>query len=164
MLLSCAAAAQVPPLATHDPTCAGHEGPRALVRVAGFKDYAGQLRVELYPATAEDFLAPGRKLVADGKIFRRIDVPTPVGPAEICLPLPELGSYAIAVLHDRDADGRLNPFSDGFGFPNNPRLGYKKPKVESVTIEAAADETLIPVILNYWNGFSARPLAASSDY
>jgi uncharacterized protein (DUF2141 family) len=160
-----AVSAQEPsPLATHDPLCTGHEGPRAIVEVTGFKDRTGQLRVELYPATAGDFLAPGRKLIAEGKTFVRIDIPMPQdGDASVCMPLPELGNYAMAILHDRNASGRLDPFSDGYGFPNNPRLGYKKPNVSVATIAAETPVTEILVRLNYWNGFSARPISSGEE-
>lgn len=152
------------PLAIHDPLCTGHEGPRARVDVTGFKDRNGQLRVELYPATAADFLAPGRKLIAEGKVFIRIDIPMPEeGDASVCMPLPQVGSYAMAILHDRNASGRLDPFSDGYGFPNNPRLGYKKPDVSAATFTAEAPVTDIRVRLNYWNGFSARPISSGEE-
>lgn len=149
-----------PSLSTHDPACpADHAGPSVLVRVTGFKDRAGQLRVELYPGTAEDFLSPGRALRAAGKVFQRIDIPTPPeGDGEVCVALPAPGIYAVAVLHDRNTDGRLNPFSDGYGFPNNPRLGYGKPDVADVAFTAGEGRLALDVVLNYWNGFSARPL------
>lgn len=165
LLAAAVAAAQEPgPLAIQDPLCTGHEGPRAIVEVSGFKDRTGRLRVELYPAAAEDFLAPGRKLVAEGKVFVRIDIPMPQEDnPSVCMPLPDVGKFAMAILHDRNASGRLDPFSDGYGFPNNPRLGYKKPDVSAATFTAAAPVTVIPVILNYWNGFSARPISAREE-
>lgn len=147
-------------LSTHDPFCpADYAGPSVLVRVDGFKDRAGQLRVELYPDDPEDFLAPGRALRAAGKVFQRIDIPTPAeGVAEVCVVLPHAGGFAMAVLHDRNTDGKLNPFSDGYGFPNNPRLGYSKPDVKAAAFAAGEERVTLDVILNYWNGLSARPL------
>jgi len=131
----------------------------AIVTVSGFKDRTGNVRVELYPATDEDFLAPGRKLREEGKIFQRIDLPTPVdGNAVVCVGLPAEGTYAIAVLHDRNASGKLDPFSDGFGFPNNPRLGFSKPAVSKAAFTAGAGQTRLDVVLNYWNGLAASPV------
>ena len=52
-------------------------GPAALVQTRGFKDRIGNLRVELYPAVDGDFLAPGSRLRSEGKVFQRIDMPTP---------------------------------------------------------------------------------------
>lgn len=134
-------------------------GPAVLVHVSGFKDRTGNLRVELYPAVEGEFLAPGSKLRAEGKVFQRIDNPTPEsGDAEVCVVPPATGSFAIAVLHDRNASGKLDAFSDGFGFPNNPRLGYGKPNAAAATFQAAEGVTRLEVVLNYWNGLSARPL------
>lgn len=133
-------------------------GPAVLVRVHGFKDRSGNVRVELYPATKEDFLASRRKLEAEGKVFKRFDVPTPAdGDARLCVELPDYGSYALSILHDRNASGKLDPFSDGFGFPNNPKLGMSKPDVEKATFTAFGKLNL-DIVLNYWSGFSAKPL------
>jgi uncharacterized protein (DUF2141 family) len=133
-------------------------GPSVLVRVHGFKDREGNVRVELYPATQEDFLASRRKLAAEGKVFKRIDVPTPSeGGARVCVELPDYGSYALSVLHDRNANSKLDPFSDGFGFPNNPKIGMNKPNVEKATFTSFGKMNL-DIVLNYWSGFSAKPL------
>ncbi len=133
-------------------------GPSVLVRVHGFKDRSGNVRVELYPATPDDFLASRTKLTEEGKVFKRIDVPTPADDdAHICVELPDFGSYALSVLHDRNASGKLDPFSDGFGFPNNPKLGMSKPDVEEATFTAFGKINL-DIVLNYWSGFSAKPL------
>lgn len=159
-----ATAAQAPlaaaSLSTHEAACPeDYTGPSVLVRVSGFKDRTGQLRVELYPDAPDDFLAPGRVLRAAGKVFQRIDIPTPPdGDGEVCVVLPQAGSFAIAVLHDRNTDGKLNPFSDGYGFPNNPRLGYSKPDVKAAAFTAGEERLVLDIVLNYWNGFSARPL------
>jgi uncharacterized protein (DUF2141 family) len=137
----------------------GAEGPAALVHVTGFKDRTGNLRVELYPAVEGDFLASRTKLESEGKVFQRIDNPTPQqGDADVCVVLPGPGPFAIAVLHDRNASGKLDAFSDGFGFPNNPRLGYGKPAASEATFNAGAGVTRLNIVLNYWNGLSARPL------
>ena len=138
---------------------AGTEGPAVLVHVTGFKDRAGNLRVELYPAVEGEFLAPRARLQVEGKIFQRIDVPMPQsGDAEVCVPVPATGPYAMAVLHDRNASGKLDAFNDGFGFPNNPRLGYGKPDAAEATFTAGAGVTRLDIVLNYWNGLAARPL------
>ena len=144
---------------TAGPCAAGTGEPEAIVHVSGFKDRSGNVRVELYPATDEDFLAPGSRLREQGKTFQRIDVPTPAeGDVFVCLVLPTEGAYAVAVLHDRNASGKLDPFSDGFGFPNNPRLGFSKPTVDKVKFTARSGQTRLDVVLNYWNGLAARPV------
>jgi uncharacterized protein (DUF2141 family) len=132
-------------------------GPSVLVRIHGFKDRKGNVRIELYPATPEDFLASRARLTAEGKVFKRIDVPTPAeGDARICVKLPDFGTYALSVLHDRNASSKLDPFSDGYGFPNNPKLGMSKPNVEKAAFTAFGKMNL-DIVLNYWSGFSAKP-------
>jgi len=168
LILMCCVAMAFPAMAQDGPAvlgtapeaCAdGAAGPAALVQVSGFKDRTGNLRVELYPAVEGEFLAPGSKLRAEGKVFQRIDNPTPQnGDAWVCIALPGEGPFAIAVLHDRNASGKLDAFNDGFGFPNNPRLGWGKPAAAEATFNAAAGVTRLDVVLNYWNGLSARPV------
>lgn len=160
VLVVAPALGQEAPLAVDRAACPDDwEGPTVTAVVTGFEDRKGRLRVELYPATPEDFLAPGRKLRAEGKVFERIDIEMPgEGDGRVCVPLPHPGPFALAVLHDRNADGKLNPFSDGFGFPNNPRLGFGKPDVADVTFVADAPTMKLTIVLNYWNGLAARPV------
>jgi uncharacterized protein (DUF2141 family) len=133
-------------------------GPALRVALIGLKDRSGVVRVELYPANDRDFLADDTVLIAAGKTFRRVDAPTPAsGPAELCIRAPAPGAYAVAVLHDRDGDGRFNPLHDGVGFPNNPRLGLAKPKAAQVSLKIGPAVTRANVVLNYWNGLSIGP-------
>ncbi len=156
-------AEEVPVLGTHPEACApAAEGAAVLVHVQGFKDRAGNVRVDLYPAVEGEFLAPRSRLQAEGKVTERIDVQTPADhDPDICVKLPGPGTYAIAVLHDRNTSGKLDAFSDGYGFPNNPRLGYGKPEAAAAAFTAGAGVTRLDIVLNYWNGFAARPLRAS---
>ncbi|MFN7175890.1 MAG: DUF2141 domain-containing protein [Thermaurantiacus sp.] len=126
-------------------------GPAVHVRVTGFRDRQGQLRVQVYRASEEEYLASGRYVA-------RVDTPmTAAGDMAVCVPLPSAGPHVVAVLHDRDASGRLNPWRDGVGFAGNPRLGLSKPPLPRVTVEVAGvhRET---VVLNYLRGLSVRPL------
>lgn len=134
--------------------------PNVMVRVHGLKDRQGRLRVELYSDKPDEFLASRKILQAEGKFFRRVDAE--IGEAEtpeVCAPLPAPGRYTMAVLHDRNANGKLNVFSDGFGFPNNPKLGMKKPNADKATFTANEGETTLDVVMNYWSGFGAKPIS-----
>lgn len=125
----------------------------ALVTITGFKDRQGNVRLQLYPDNNKDFLRSGKKLTAEGKVFRRVEAPTPeAGDAEICIKLPGPGRYALAALHDRNADGKLNVFSDGYGFPNNPKVGLGAPDVEKVAFSATAGVLNIAITLDYFGG------------
>lgn len=127
-------------------------GPAALVRVSGFKDRVGNLRVQLYSDREADFLERGKKL-------KRIEMPVRSADAmHVCVALPAAGRYTMVVLHDRDANGKLSVWSDGVGFSNNPRLGLGKPDVEKVIFAANGGVTTLDVVLNYRRGLSVRPV------
>src|SRR3546814_10684460 len=79
----------------------------------------------------------------------------------VCVPLPGPGTYALVVLHDRDANGRLSVWSDGVGFSRNPKLGLSKPDYSRVKVTLPSGTTDIDVLLNYRQGLSVRPLKAA---
>jgi uncharacterized protein (DUF2141 family) len=135
------------------PGCSPPDGGAAvMVEVAGFRDRQGQLRVQVYRARQEEYLASGRYVA-------RVDTSVgAAGPMQVCVPLEEPGPHVIAVLHDRDRSGRLNPFRDGVGFAGNPRLGLGKPPLDAVTVEVAGVYRT-SVVLNYLQGLSVRPIA-----
>jgi uncharacterized protein (DUF2141 family) len=94
-----------------------------------------------------------------GMMLARVQTPTPAVDTPVCLALPEPGRYAIAVLHDRDKDG-LDVFRDGYGFPGNPKLGLRKPPAEEAAVDVGLGVVRLDVVLNYWAGGEARPLAS----
>ncbi len=136
----------VPQACTH-----GASGPAALVTAHGFKDRRGNVRVAVYPANEEDFLA-------SGKYVQRLDTPvTPSGSMTICAPVPIAGPYIVAVLHDRDANGKFGAFHDGVGFSRNPKLGLAKPRISAVTVQIDG-VTEMSVELNYMHGLRPTPV------
>lgn len=129
----------------------GASGPAALVTVHGFKDRVGNLRIAIYPANEEDFLASGR-------FVQRLDTPvTPSGPMTVCAPVPSAGPHIVAALHDRDANGKFGAFRDGVGFSRNPRLGLAKPKISAVTVDLTG-VTEMSIELNYMHGLRPSPV------
>ena len=83
--------------------CRPGEGPAIAVEVAGLKDRTGELKLELYPGEEADFLKDDRVLIAAGKTFRRVTVPTPAtGPTTLCIRVPKPGRYALLLTHNRD--------------------------------------------------------------
>ena len=114
-----------------------------LVRVTGFRDRSGLVRVSTYAATPEAWLARG-------KFLRRIDMPVPTaGDVHVCVALAAPARLGVAVLHDRNGDHHANIFSDGGGFSNNPALGLSKPAVEQVAFAAGAGVTVVDIRLKY---------------
>lgn len=131
----------------------GETGPAFMVDVAGIKDRAGKLKLEVYPATDADFLADDNVLVMAGKTFRRVELPAPAdGSAKVCVRLPAPGRYAVTVLHDTDANRKFNWTRDGIGFSANPKLGWSKPAVGSVAVSAGGGLTPLRIVMNYRNG------------
>jgi uncharacterized protein (DUF2141 family) len=135
----------------------GESGPAFLVNVAGMKDRAGNLKVELYPANDADFLADDNILLNAGKTFRRVvlDVPES-GAVQACIRAPAAGTYALTVLHDRDMDRKFNlsrTTGDGIGFGANPvSQGPFKPKVAIARATVGAGPTPVTVHLLYRTG------------
>lgn len=90
-------------------------GPSTLVQISGVKAGTGKIRVQSYRATPSDWLVKGRWI-------SRIEVPARAGSMTVCVPLPEAGSYGIAVRHDVNGNGKTDLRSDGGGMSNNPSI------------------------------------------
>jgi uncharacterized protein (DUF2141 family) len=151
-----------PELGTREGRChVGETGPAVLVDALGLRDRRGLLRLELYPANDDDFLADDNVLLAAGKSFARVDVPPPAsGPARLCIRVPHPGTYALVLLHDRNANHRLDLSGDGIGFAGNPRLGWSRPRAARASVIAGKGMTRIEIRLNYRRGLAMRPLDA----
>jgi uncharacterized protein (DUF2141 family) len=161
-----AAHAQGPVPIGHDAAaCAATAGePAIMVLPIGLKDRKGQLRLEIYPDNDNDFLQDDGVLIRAGKVFRRVDVPTPqAGPIALCIRLPRPGRYTLMLLHDRDNNRKFGLTTDGVGFPGNPKLGWGRPKASAAFISVGAGVTVTRIILNYWRGFGMGPLRHAGD-
>lgn len=161
ILLAGQALASTPDLGKAAGRCRADEnGPAFIVDVLGLKDRRGKLKLELYPATDDDFLADDNVLVEAGKAFSRVEVDTPgSGAVELCIRAPAPGYYTLSLLHDRNADRKFNLSGDGIGFSNNPRLGWSKPSVASVRIASGPRPVRTQIRLNYRKGlFSVGPI------
>lgn len=131
----------------------GANRPAMLVSVNGFKNRVGKLRVQLYGGDPKTFLERGAKL-------KRIDLPvTRSGAMNVCVALPKAGTYAIAVRHDADANGKTN-WNDGGGFSGNPKLSILKlkPSYRSAAVAVNGGVKVVPVVLNYRSGLSIAPI------
>lgn len=122
---------------------AGNGGTALLVQVKNIRSTEGNLRAQVYSSDPDDFLAKGKKLV-------RVDVPVTLeGEQSICVPVPSPGTYAIVVMHDRNANGKADFFTEGFGFTNNPKLNFGPPDVEDTLIKVVAGVGKTMVTLKY---------------
>lgn len=63
------------------------------------------------------------------------------------------GTYALSVIHDENANGRLDRFMaiprEGFGFSRNPRIRMGPPRFEEVRFEVGAGRVRQAVRLRY---------------
>jgi uncharacterized protein (DUF2141 family) len=94
--------------------CRG-QGPAVRINISGVKAGGGNLRVQLYRGTKADWLETGRWI-------HRIEVPARAGSMAVCMPVPTAGTYAIAIRHDLNGNGKTDIFSDGGGMSNNPSI------------------------------------------
>lgn len=95
--------------------CRSGDGPAVLVAVDGIKASTGRIRVQSYNANGADWLKKGRWLT-------RVEAVAKAGSMSFCVPVPESGTYGIAVRHDLDGDGETDLFGDGGGMSNNPSI------------------------------------------
>ncbi|MBC2664107.1 DUF2141 domain-containing protein [Novosphingobium flavum] len=140
----------------------GEPGPALLVDVAGLKDHVGNVKLEVYPANDDDFLDDDDALVAEHKVFRRVEQPLPAsGPATVCVRIPGPGAYSLVVLHDRNGDHKFNFTSEGIGFAGNPRIGLGLPSAsEAAVVVTGSGLSRTAVVMNYRTGFlKFSPLA-----
>ncbi len=131
----------------------GANRPAVLVSINGFKNRVGKLRIQLYGSNPAEFLERGKKL-------KRIDLPvTRAGAMNVCVAVPSAGTYAIAVRHDADNNGKSN-WNDGGGFSNNPKLSLLKlkPSHRAAAVSVGRGVRTVPVVLNYRNGLSVGPV------
>jgi uncharacterized protein (DUF2141 family) len=154
LLIAAAAIPSTPDLGKAEGRCRpGERGASLLVEVAGLKDRRGRLKLELYPANDTDFLEDDNLLVDAGKTFRRVEADVPAsGPVELCIRAPSAGTYAVSLLHDRDANRKFGLSIDGIGFAGNPRLGMSKPRAAAASVRVGSGPTRTRIALNYRKG------------
>lgn len=152
-----AAAAMLGP---HAADCAGGSKAAMLVRISGFKTRSGIVRVQSYGGDPQHFFDKGTYL-------ERVEVRPPAsGAADICMPVPRAGVYAVSVRHDVQGDGKAG-LSDGGGMSGNPNLSLmdvlfkRRPAPSEVAVEVKG-VTVVPVVLDYVHGTGVGPIASAS--
>lgn len=139
--------------------CKSGRGPAIQVNIQGLKDRTGEMWLELYPATAADFLRPDMDLIAEGKTFRRTRARLPAsGSVEMCVKVPRPGHYALMLRHNRVGRDKFSFWSDGAGVADNHSLGRSKPTVDQAAVNAGAGITTVSIKVQYLRGFGFSPL------
>ena len=124
--------------------CRG-SGPAVRVTVTEVKSGTGTMRMQLYRATRQDWLARGRWIY-------RIQVPARAGTMTFCMPVPQPGSYGIAIRHDVNGNGDTDLTQDGGGMSNNPSItvfNLGKPSVDKVAINVGQELKAISIRMRY---------------
>ena len=131
--------------------------PSMLVHVEGLKARTGIVRVQTYGGDPSHYFDKGTYI-------ERVEVRVPpVGPINVCMPVPRPGLYAVSVRHDANGNGSADFGNDGGGFSGNPNISLfdvmfkRKPSPVQVQIRVAGP-TPVPVVLNYVRGTSVGPI------
>ena len=121
---------------SNDPARCRGSGPAVQVTVTDVRSSDGKVRVQLYRGTQKDWLASGRWIY-------RMEVPARAGRMSFCMPVPEAGTYGIAVRHDVNGNGKTDFTSDGGGMSNNPSINVfnlGKPSYRKTAFEVGSNE------------------------
>ena len=120
-------------------------GPAVRVTVTGIKASTGGLRVQLYRGTKQDWLESGRWL-------KRIQTSARAGTMSFCMPVPEPGTYAIAVRHDINGNNETDLTRDGGGMSNNPSINIfnlGKPSYTKTAFRVGDEVVSITIRMRY---------------
>lgn len=145
LVLASAAHAQYRNEVPHNPASCNSGGPKIRVNVSGVKVSKGTIRVQAYYGTKADWLEKGRWLT-------RVEAPARAGTMTFCLPVPEAGTYGVAVRHDINGNGKTDLSEDGGAMSNNPSINIfnlGKPSYRKTAFTAGGGVTTISVTMKY---------------
>lgn len=155
LIVTAAPSAAAAILGSDAPACAAGAGPAVLAQIVGLKDRQGELKLELYPANEQDFLKDDRDLLRQGKVFRRVRIPTPAsGPVALCMRVPRPGRYALLFTHNRDGKNKFSIWQDGAGFASNRKLGRSRPQLSQAIVDVPAGVETVTIRAQYLRGLS----------
>src|SRR5690606_23558321 len=115
--------------------CSPGNGPAVMVKGNGIKESSGNMRVQSYRGTSEEWLKKGAWL-------SRIEMPAKRGTIRLCLPVPKNGTSAIATRHAVNGNGRTDVPSDGAGRSNEPSMNIinlRKPSYKKTDFEVGKE-------------------------
>lgn len=130
----------------HNPAACNSGGPAIKVTVNGIKSGGGTMRVQSYYGTRADWLVKGKWLT-------RVEAPARAGSMTFCLPVSRAGTYAVAVRHDLNGNGKTDLREDGGGMSNNPSINVfnlGKPSYTKTAFTVGSGVTPISVNMRYW--------------
>ncbi len=125
--------------------CNAGAGPALLVTVTGVKASSGKMRVQTYRANKAEWMEKGKWL-------HRIEVAAKAGSMSFCLPVPEAGTYGVAVRHDVNGNGKTDFSDDGGGISNDPSINIfnlGKPSYTKVGVAVRGEVKSIRITMKY---------------
>lgn len=147
----------VAPVRLDDARCRAGTAHPVIVRITGFANRAGSVRVRLFGGSPATYFDKRKALI-------RTEIAVPgSGPVEICVPAPRPGLYAVDVRHDVNGNGDTDR-RDGGGASGNPRVSLfdmllsRKPDTKTVQFSVGMGSTVVPITLMYLQGGSVRPV------
>ena len=149
-LAAIASAASMPALRPAPASAAACQGAptatRLTVAIDNVDASRGLMTGSLYPGDRSVFLVKNGAL----KVW---SVPAAAPQTRMCIYLRGPGTYAFAVYHDANSNGRWDHHLlgeiEGVGFSNNPHLMFSKPSYDQVKFEAGPGETTLHVRMYY---------------
>jgi uncharacterized protein (DUF2141 family) len=120
---------------------------RLYVNVEHIRSATGLIAVSLYNDNSRKFLAKRGALYV-------VRVPARAPTTRVCVNVPAIGVYAVAVYHDADANRRFDRTGIGlpaeaYGFSNNPGTLFGLPSFSSVRLRVARTDTWTTIRLKY---------------
>lgn len=132
------------------PSAEGITNSNLSVTVKGLKNQKGQVCFSLF-SSSRGFPSNKERAIKAQCVN--------LGDSKVKLNIPSLkaGTYAIAMFHDKNGDGKLNTNSlgipkEGFGFSRNPRIFTGPPKFGDSAVFVVGSSTNIEINLNYFFG------------
>jgi uncharacterized protein (DUF2141 family) len=114
----------------------------------GLRDSQGQVCVSLFSG-AKDF----PKDSSPDLLLKRC-APVSNKTASIVFSDLKPGDYAIAAVHDANSDSKLNKGAfgipeEGFGFSNNPEIGFSAPSFAETKFKVTGTPSVVPIKFRY---------------
>jgi len=127
------------------PLLAASSGGRVTIEIDGFRSDAGRAYVALHASPAG---FPG----ADGSAARTADTPIAGGRATVALDGIAPGTYAVAVVHDENANGKLDTNvlgipTEGVGASNGAQGRFSAARFDDAKFTVSADTTIAIAIV-----------------
>ncbi|TIX49061.1 DUF2141 domain-containing protein [Alteraurantiacibacter aquimixticola] len=131
---------------SNDPARCRGNGPAIRVNISDIESAQGTIRVQLYRGIESDWLETGRWIY-------RMEAPARAGSMNFCMPVPQPGTYGVAVRHDVNGNGSTDIRTDGGAMSNNPSLNIfnlGKPSYTKTRFDVGSEVVTINIRMRYF--------------